>query len=245
MSYLALLLFLLARSPGQPAAQQAVPEYAGSQECATCHEDLSNAFKTNAHITLEKSLKTAGQACESCHGAAKEHVESADIAKIRSFKTLSPQRSASFCLDCHQKEQTHANRLFDVHSRKSVTCTSCHSVHNAAPRSALLSKPATDMCASCHMAERARFNRPFAHKVKGWEMTCVSCHSPHGSSSPVRVQMLSSHGNENSCINCHGDKRGPFTFEHMPVKVQGCAGCHEPHGSSNPRMLARSEVRQL
>src|SRR5262245_22545923 len=150
MTCLALLLLILARAPGQQAVEHPVPiEYAGSQECATCHEDLSNAFKTNTHYSLEKSLKTAGQACESCHGAAKEHVESADIAKIRSFKTLPPQRSASFCLDCHQKENTHANRLFDIHSRKSFTCTSCHSVHNVAPRCAVLSKTGTDTCESC------------------------------------------------------------------------------------------------
>ena len=56
-----------------------------------------------------------------------------------------------------------------------------------------------------------------------------------------RVQ--ASIGNEPGCIKCHGDKRGPFTFEHAAVKMQGCAACHEPHGSANPRMLTRHEVR--
>ena len=43
--------------------------------------------------------------------------------------------------------------------------------------------------------------------------------------------------NEPGCLNCHGDKRGPFTFEHGPVRFEGCTACHEPHGSANPRML--------
>jgi DmsE family decaheme c-type cytochrome len=49
--------------------------------------------------------------------------------------------------------------------------------------------------------------------------------------------------NEPGCMKCHGDKRGPFVFEHAPVKLEGCASCHEPHGSANPRMLTRHEVR--
>jgi DmsE family decaheme c-type cytochrome len=49
--------------------------------------------------------------------------------------------------------------------------------------------------------------------------------------------------NEPGCLNCHGDKRGPFTFEHGPVRFEGCAACHEPHGSANARMLTRQDVR--
>jgi len=49
--------------------------------------------------------------------------------------------------------------------------------------------------------------------------------------------------NEPGCLNCHADKRGPFSFEHAPVRFEGCASCHEPHGSANPRLLTRQEVR--
>src|SRR5262249_54740155 len=38
------------------------------------------------------------------------------------------------------------------------------------------------------------------------------------------------------------DKRGPFVFEHAPVRFEGCSACHEPHGSANPRALTRAEV---
>ena len=49
--------------------------------------------------------------------------------------------------------------------------------------------------------------------------------------------------NEAGCYKCHGDKRGPFTFDHAPVRFEGCNTCHEPHGSANPRALIRHEVR--
>ena len=49
-------------------------------------------------------------------------------------------------------------------------------------------------------------------------------------------------GSEPSCVNCHGDKRGPFIYEHAVVKLEGCSTCHEPHGSANPKMLTRHDV---
>jgi predicted CXXCH cytochrome family protein len=49
--------------------------------------------------------------------------------------------------------------------------------------------------------------------------------------------------NEPNCGKCHGDKVGPFPFEHAPVRLEGCGTCHQPHGSANPRMLIRHEVR--
>jgi DmsE family decaheme c-type cytochrome len=32
------------------------------------------------------------------------------------------------------------------------------------------------------------------------------------------------------------DKRGPFLWEHPPVR-EDCLNCHEPHGSNNDKML--------
>ena len=72
-------------------------------------------------------------------------------------------------------------------------------------------------------------------------MTCVDCHNPHGSFKPGLMRMANA--NEPGCFKCHGDKRGPFTFEHAPVREEGCQSCHMPHGSANAKMLIRQEVR--
>ena len=74
-------------------------------------------------------------------------------------------------------------------------------------------------------------------------MSCVDCHNPHGE---FKAKMLqTANANEPGCMKCHTDKRGPFTFEHTPVKSDGCGACHESHGSANPRMLVRHEERFL
>jgi DmsE family decaheme c-type cytochrome len=97
------------------------------------------------------------------------------------------------------------------------------------------------LCASCHLSEWAQFQRPFHHKLPEGAMSCVDCHNPHGSIRPAMLQTFAA--NEPGCFKCHGDKRGPFTFEHAPVRFEGCQACHEPHGSANPRMLTRADVR--
>jgi DmsE family decaheme c-type cytochrome len=48
--------------------------------------------------------------------------------------------------------------------------------------------------------------------------------------------------NEEPCVKCHIDKRGPFLFEHAAVRVEGCETCHNPHGSTNARLLKRPVV---
>ena len=51
--------------------------------------------------------------------------------------------------------------------------------------------------------------------------------------------------NEEPCLKCHQEKRGPFVFEHAPVRVEGCETCHYPHGSMNSRLLRRPVVFTL
>ena len=47
------------------------------------------------------------------------------------------------------------------------------------------------------------------------------------------------------CLRCHSEKRGPFVYEHEPVRVDGCETCHYPHGSTNSRLLRRPVVFTL
>ena len=49
-------------------------------------------------------------------------------------------------------------------------------------------------------------------------------------------------GNEEPCMKCHVDKRGPFVYEHAAVRVDGCETCHNAHGSTNARLLKRPVV---
>jgi len=105
-----------------------------------------------------------------------------------------------------------------------------------------------EMCYGCHADVRSQFSMPFKHRVNEGAMTCTDCHNPHGAFQPAwrngeRPRMMqAAMANEEPCLKCHAEKRGPFVFEHPPVRVEGCEVCHYPHGSPNSRLLRRPVV---
>jgi DmsE family decaheme c-type cytochrome len=225
-------------------SQDLLQGYAGSETCQMCHEDTFLSFQKSPHVVVETSDRwnKQGVGCESCHGAGEAHTESMEATGIVTFRTEAPQRIDQTCLECHGGTETHKGRLFSSHSRNSVSCVGCHSIHkegDLVPRG----KSASALCSSCHLDVRAAFNRPFGHKLEESAISCVDCHDPHGESPPAMLSRVS--GNELVCLKCHADKRGPFPFEHAPVKLETCSSCHEPHGSANPRMLTRHNAGRL
>jgi DmsE family decaheme c-type cytochrome len=239
---------ILALCAGLAGAQQAAaPKPAttvGSDTCAACHDEVSTAFQKNPHAVVEKDKRRGweGKACESCHGPGSVHAESTDKKDIRNPATLPAAQADKICLGCHLNQPTQVGRLQGGHARSQVSCTSCHSVHK--PDSGMASRRPSainGLCLGCHTQEWAAFQRPHAHKLPQGAMTCVDCHNPHGTFLARSMQTVSA--NEPGCFKCHGDKRGPFAYEHASVRLEGCTACHEPHGSANPRMLTRHEVR--
>jgi DmsE family decaheme c-type cytochrome len=210
-----------------------------------CHEDLFNAFQKNPHQQVETGNKYgwATRACESCHGPGSKHADSASAADIRNPPKLKPAEADKICLTCHLNQPTHVGRINSSHARNQVSCTACHSIHANGPNGLVPRKQAdiNKLCAGCHADVWASFQRPYKHRLPEGAMSCVDCHNPHGSFLPRLIQTVSA--NEPGCFKCHGDKAGPFTYEHPPVRLEGCMACHQPHGSANPRMLTRHEVR--
>jgi DmsE family decaheme c-type cytochrome len=232
-------------APAPPPAATQPAEYVGSQACQMCHEDISNAFQKNPHQQVEtgNTHGWANRACESCHGPGSKHADSASAADIRQPAKLKPADADKICLTCHLNQPTHVGRINSSHARNQVSCTACHSIHKNGPNGLVARKQAdiNKLCAGCHADVWASFQRPYKHRLPEGAMSCVDCHNPHGSFLPRSIQTVSA--NEPGCFKCHGDKVGPFTYEHPPVRLEGCTACHQPHGSANPRMLTRHEVR--
>lgn len=239
------VLFLAAS--GAAAEPALPPGYAGLAACAVCHEDIAKAFAKSPHelVDTDKKRGWEGRACEACHGPGQKHADSANAADIRDPANLAPPAVDRICLTCHLNQATQVGRLHSSHAKDAVACTTCHSVHAHGPDGLVVRKPAAlnELCASCHLNIWAQFQKPNHHRLPEGAMTCVDCHNPHGSLRPAMTQSFAA--NEPGCFNCHGDMRGPFTFEHEPVRFEGCGSCHEVHGSSNPRMLTRQSVRYV
>jgi DmsE family decaheme c-type cytochrome len=220
--------------------------YAGSESCGTCHEDIVKGFKNNRHSVLDKSKDRGwtARACEGCHGPGAKHAESASADDIRNPLKLTTAAADRNCLGCHQNKQTNAGRIASSHVRGEVPCTACHNVHpigeKASSAKLATAKGINQTCSRCHTAVWASFQKPHRHALPESVMSCTSCHNPHGAFQPRMLR--TSIGAEPGCLKCHTDKRGPFVYEHAPLRLEPCTICHEPHGSTNPRMLTRHEV---
>ncbi|HST11737.1 MAG TPA: DmsE family decaheme c-type cytochrome [Terriglobales bacterium] len=242
------LLFLAVPAPassdtkeGAAAGPPAVAsdQYAGSDACKTCHEELlTKSFENTPHF---KTTLKDGHGCESCHGPGAEHVAGGgDLTKIIRFKELSRQQASGRCLSCHRntREQTHFSR--SAHASNDVGCLDCHSPHHAREAERLLTRAQPELCYGCHTAAKADFAKPFHHRVDEGFVQCADCHSLHGTGTLRNVRNVAS--GDAICAKCHADKQGPFVFEHLPVKTEGCTSCHTAHGGTNPRLLRVSQT---
>jgi predicted CXXCH cytochrome family protein len=265
---------LAAQAPGAktadaPAMGAAQATFVGAETCATCHEEVAKGFASNPHTKMVLMHDSNGMTCENCHGAGSEHVAGGgDVTKIFDPLKATPKQINDTCQKCHAN--THPDYMRGPHAKAGLSCISCHSVHggnvqlpgqpaakaalkpvDAAAtaggdyREKLLKAPQPTLCFQCHTDVKPQFGMPFHHPVNEGVVKCTDCHDVHGT---FGINNLRSTEDQNMiCTKCHTDKRGPFVFEHAPVKAQGCLACHSdpPHGSQNPRMLSMPEINVL
>ncbi len=162
---------------------------------------------------------------------------------IVSFRKGDPSRRVeqnnAICLGCHERgDRTYWNG--STHETRGVACTECHTVMRQVSRKAAL-KTVVEMetCFQCHKDRRAQIFRSSHMPLREGKMTCSNCHNPHGSATEA---MLKENSINDTCYKCHAEKRGPFLFEHAPVR-ENCLSCHDPHGSNTEYMLKVSRPR--
>jgi DmsE family decaheme c-type cytochrome len=252
----AILTFILVASATRAQTPQPpAPGYVGSDTCRTCHADVWSNFYKNPHY---KSIASGQESpertgCEGCHGPAKAHVEArgGKTTIPRAFSLMQPRQVIETCFTCHGRDLNRANINRSEHTLADVPCSSCHSIHRSATPKFLLAKRQRDLCYTCHAPVRAQFDMPSKHRVNEGFMECTDCHNPHGTPANTwamgqRPRMVDQAvTSEEPCLKCHADKRGPFVYEHAPVRVEGCEFCHNPHGSMNSKLLKRPVVFTL
>jgi DmsE family decaheme c-type cytochrome len=220
------LLLLLPLAVGTAVAQE-------TADCRGCHEDTLTLMDRTYHAGLE-----AG--CYSCHEGAEAHLKGqmdGEEAPGPSLENLSTEDSNAVCLSCHE---TQHNPTWEgsAHARRGLRCTECHSVHNyKSKESQLKAASGPETCFQCHPAIRSQGLRTSHHPVREGLMDCASCHNPHDGSRP---KMINADWVNELCLQCHTEKRGPFLWEHAPVR-ENCLNCHNPHGSNHEKLLVAKQ----
>jgi DmsE family decaheme c-type cytochrome len=222
-------------------ANASTAEKVGASACAACHQSEVEEFKKNIHAKTFPAVKKIPfeESCETCHGPGSLHVNAGgdksnpDFASIQSLKKLSPSDAAAVCLQCHEK----GKQMFwkgSVHESRDVSCLECHSIHHSGAGKNLLAKVSEiETCLQCHNLKKAQMMRTSHMPLREGKMKCTDCHNPHGSPGP---KLLAQNSVNENCYACHAEKRGPFLWEHAPVR-ENCLNCHEPHGSQHDRLL--------
>jgi len=224
------------------------PGYAGSEACATCHQEVVDKFSDNPHTKMALMHEDKGITCENCHGPGQAHIDGGgDVAKIFQFSKASARQIDDKCLSCHAS--AHPDFTHSAHGEAEVSCIGCHSIHKSGSEDNLLKVSQPKLCYTCHSDIKAAFAQPFHHKVDEGLMNCSDCHDPHGTFRGTLqkpdTMLHSGPGGDAVCVKCHSETAGPFVYPHAPIQTEGCTSCHYPHGSPNPRLLTRSNVNSL
>jgi DmsE family decaheme c-type cytochrome len=219
--------------------------FVGGKVCLTCHAGQTAAFEKTLMGRIGKTQKGKFD-CENCHGPGSAHVKAGGgrgVGGIISFRPEDQSRTAqennAVCLTCHQRgDRTYWDG--STHETRGLMCTNCHTVMKEVSRKHQLKTAVEpDTCFQCHKDRRAQMARTSHMPLREGKIVCSDCHNPHGSAT---AGLLRANSINENCYKCHAEKRGPFLFEHAPVR-ENCLNCHDPHGSVNEFLLKISRPR--
>jgi len=233
-----------ARPAPRPSRAAIDATYVGEKVCMTCHASHAAEFSKTLMGRISSTKKTLN--CETCHGPGSAHVKAGGgrgVGGIISFRPNDLSRTAeennAICLGCHDK----GDRTLwqgSTHEMRGLACTNCHTIMKNVSRKAQLKTVfQPDTCFQCHKNKRAEMWRTAHMPVREGKIVCTNCHNPHGTFSEALLRQTTVNDN---CYQCHAEKRGPFLWEHAPVR-ESCLNCHDPHGSTNDFMLKISRPR--
>ena len=225
-----------------PGAVEAT--YIGSKVCLGCHSAVAATYGNTLMGRLQRTGKSLE--CETCHGPGSAHAKAGGgrgVGGIISFRANDLSRTAeennAICLGCHERGE----RVYwqgSVHQVRNLACTNCHTImREVSAKFQLKTSFEPDTCFQCHKDRRAQMLMPAHMPIREGKITCTNCHNPHGSATEAMLWQDSINDN---CYTCHAEKRGPFLFEHAPVR-ENCLNCHDPHGSINEYSLKMSRPR--
>jgi DmsE family decaheme c-type cytochrome len=220
-----------AATPATPA-EEGVATYVGAETCTTCHDTVEGQLASTPHGSAEFG-KLSPHGCETCHGPGSLHVNDPDNEALRPRPDkMSAATVNAACRTCHDGRV----QFFwqgSTHEKRGLSCVTCHSIHQPKSDDAQLRRATVaEQCATCHQQVRAETWKNSHHPIREGKVTCTDCHNPHGSQAE---RMVKADTINDLCYSCHTEKRGPFLWEHAPVR-ESCMTCHTPHGSNHAKL---------
>jgi predicted CXXCH cytochrome family protein len=224
------------RSPAEALKQRGSLGAEAADLCFRCHTDMVDLQR----IAGPHQIGAKGFQCIDCHDP---------LGMVRETSRQ------DLCLTCHQQGSPTMAWHSSMHSIAGVACTDCHNPHPRTtsdpgcatgstavssfrapgverPSRKAMSVQQPEACYKCHPKIFAMSGLPSHHPIQEGKMVCSDCHDAHGQAEKgLREPTLN-----DVCYRCHGDKQGPFTYDHPPA-TEDCSICHQVHGSINDHLL--------
>jgi DmsE family decaheme c-type cytochrome len=189
--------------------------------CTKCHQSSleTQNFAKSAHLAN-------GVSCTSCHSPHK----STDV------NFLLVKQQTELCYGCHAAQKAEFSRPYRHRVDSGlIQCSDCHNPHGTQVGHQVRAAAGQfAVCTKCHTDTMGPF--VFEHAPVKTDESCLSCHTPHGSTNPRLLQV----NNVNFlCLRCHtpnmngaaGQPIGPVHDQN--AKYQACTMCHtQIHGSN-------------
>ncbi|WP_246129142.1 ammonia-forming cytochrome c nitrite reductase subunit c552 [Colwellia demingiae] len=214
--------------------------------CADCHStnvDKNFDIKTDTYNTTFSEINVA---CESCHGAASEHLIWAKESKNKSEKTNKsmPLNDKGFTRDLSKSVQNWQvkdnNKTLTPksieHSQQVLVCAQCHSRRTQVSNNdhvkgnAFGERYLLDLISSTNYHPDGQvYNEDFVYgsflqsKMYKNGVVCTDCHNPHTAELKLPIETL--------CLQCHQSDNYASTQHHKhPENSTGaqCVNCHMP-----------------
>jgi predicted CXXCH cytochrome family protein len=157
------------------------------------------------------------------------------------------------CAECHTDvadhfaTATHARLVTNGAGALDTGCENCHgpgSLHVKAGGGAgtiINPRKSPETCFQCHLDKRSQFNLPHSHPLLAGKVSCSDCHDPHQGDA-IRGSGAALASSTETCLRCHTQQAGPFTYAHGAIREEGCTACHNPHGTVNDKMLVARDA---
>jgi predicted CXXCH cytochrome family protein len=216
---------VLEESPGKKAAYTHSPVALG--RCLTCHDPHGGSDR-------RMIADNARRVCEDCHNTTDTKVIQAHF---------SYPVAGSKCVSCHDPHshdsKAHLIRTKEHMPFKQRKCEACHTKPNGAEPVGL-TKPAKELCFSCHPASVLTPETENAH-LPAKEGLCLSCHDPHASNGKELLKTKQAY----ACFACHTQVEDSSMDAHRHKILEGnlnCSMCHKPHSSPQANLLLKDEM---
>ena len=156
------------------------------------------------------------------------------------------------CVQCHADQTSHFATATHAHLRLTdakvgdTGCEACHgpgSLHTQSGGKAgtiINPRRSPETCFQCHLDKRAEVSLPHTHPILAGQVSCVDCHDVHKGNASRGGAAIAAQ--TETCLRCHTQQAGPFTYPHGAIREEGCTACHNPHGSVNDKMLVARDA---